>query len=103
MNSEKSREGQCLEFISHQAKKILYLDEYIFHGKPFMKQKQTFSLVSDIDVEKNVFYVKLNLFKNNFYKTHFQKQPFTNALQNRFSENLQYSELKRDSNTGVFL
>ena len=55
------------------------------------------------DVEKNVFYVKLNLFKNNFYKTHFQKQPFTNALRNRFSENLQYSELQRDSNTGVFL
>ena len=26
--------------------------EYKLHGKPIMKEKQTFSLVSDIDVEK---------------------------------------------------
>ena len=42
----------CLEFISHHAKKIFYVNEYKLHGKPIMKYKQTFSLVSDIDVEK---------------------------------------------------
>ena len=31
------------------------------------------------------FNVKLNLFVNDFYK-HFQKQPFTNVLQNKYSE-----------------
>ena len=51
------------------------------------KEKQTFSLVSNIDVEKTVFNVKLNLFMNNFYKqTHFQKQPFANVLKNKCPE-----------------
>ena len=45
----------CLEFISHHAKEILYINEYELHGKPITKEKQTFSLISDIDVEKTVF------------------------------------------------
>ena len=44
--------------------------EYKLHGKPIMKEKQKFSFVSGIDVEKFRFFnVKLNLI--NFYFSQF--------------------------------
>ena len=44
--------------------------EYKPHGKPIMKQKQTFSLVPDIDVENTYsFNAKLTLLMNTAYKT----------------------------------
>ena len=59
---------QCLEFISDHAKEVLHVNKY-----KLMKWKQTFSIVSDIDVEKNSFLnVKLYLFQNYFYKHTFQ-------------------------------
>ena len=59
----------CLELTYHHAKKIFYVNEYKLHRKPIMKYKQTFSFVSDTDVEKiGFFYVKLILFTNDFYK-----------------------------------
>ena len=41
---------------------------YKLHEKPIMKEKQTFSLVSDIDNEKTFFFfiVKLTLLMKNF-------------------------------------
>ena len=58
----------CLEFISDHAKEILLVNKYKLHGKPIMKQKQTFSLVSDIG--KNRFLkkckVKVSLRTYNF-------------------------------------
>ena len=63
----------CLEFISDHAKEVLHVKKYKLHGKPIMKWKQRFSLVSAIDVEKTSFFnVKLNLFMNYFYKHTFQ-------------------------------
>ena len=38
--------------VSHHAKEILYANEFKLYGKPITKEKQTFSVVSDIDVEK---------------------------------------------------
>ena len=55
--------------------------EYKLHRKPIIKYKQTFSLVSDTDVEKTCFLKgKLKLLMNNFYE-----QPFADVLQNRCS------------------
>ena len=39
-------------FSSHQRNIVR---EYKLHGKPTMKQKQIFSLVTDVDIEKPVF------------------------------------------------
>ena len=59
---------QCLEFLSDHAKEVLHVNKY-----KLMKWKQTFLLVSDIDVEKAGFLnVKLYLFQNYFYKHTFQ-------------------------------
>ena len=61
------------------------MNECKLHGKH--EKEANISLVSNIDVEKTVFNVKLNLFMNNFYKqTHFQKQPFANVLENKCPE-----------------
>ena len=55
----------CLEFISHHTEEIVC--EYELHGKPIMKWKQTFSLVSDIDVEKTCFFnAKVKFLMNDF-------------------------------------
>ena len=52
--------SRYLVFFSHHAKKIFYVDEYKLHGKPIKRYKQTFSFVSDIDVEKIGFLCKVN-------------------------------------------
>ena len=68
-----------------------------------MKQKQTFS----IDIEKAFFNVKLKLLINpNF--SQFLEHIFRSSRSQMFFKYvllkiLQYPELKRDSNTGVFL
>ena len=79
------------------------------HGKPITKQKQTFSLLSDIDVEKTYFVtVKLNLliivlvflsFINTFLEPAVSRCS-SNQVLLKF---LQHSELKRDSDAGILL
>ena len=79
------------------------------HGKPITKQKQTFSLLSDIDVEKTYFVtVKLNLliivlvflsFINTFLEPAVSRCSSKQVL----LKFLQHSELKRDSDAGILL
>ena len=69
-----------------------------------LQRKQTFSLVSDIDVEKSCsFNAKLKWLMNNFWFfsvswRRFWKQMFADVIQNRCF----YSGFKRDSNKGAF-
>ena len=92
----------CLEFISHHAKKIFYENEYKLHVKPIMKYKQTFSLVSDTDVEKiGDFYVKLILFTNNFYIHIFRSSRLHMFFKISVLKNFAIIKIKKRLCTGV--
>ena len=61
-----------------------------------MKQKQTFLLVSDIDVEKTVFLnVKLNLFMNNFYRHIFRSSRFQMFMKPEALKNFAVFKIKK--------
>ena len=46
----------CLEFISHIIKEILYVDPNSKENQSWNKKRHIFSLVSDTDVEKSLFF-----------------------------------------------
>ena len=61
------------------------VSEYKLHGKPIMKNKPTFSLISDIDVEKTCFFnVKLNYFRINFHFSQFPEHLFRSSHSQMF-------------------